>query len=559
MVTEQLARACADLQAGRVSDARVSLTGLARERPEDPAVLHPLAVSLVMAQRYSEALPVLLRLSALQPHLAPVYDLIGYCHARLGRHHEALSWYNQALMRAPGFAACRCNAGISLAEMGRHEEALAHFVKAQALDPALLPAFYNGGNASLALDRPEDAVAQYLHSLHLRPGFAPAYAGIGGARQSQGRFAEARAAFEQAVAYAPLSPVYHLALALAGRFTGEDGRLKALEKLTKNTGYSDFDLACLYFALGKAYDDLKRPGPALAAWNMANAARRRTLDYDETAALGEMAAMASTFSPAFMAAHRGGAACELPVLIVGMARSGTTLVEQILASHPAVYGAGECTDLATLALGDAVAGEKKRLPPQAAMSPDWFATLGRRYAAGLSARVPSGQAVRRITDKMPDNFRYAGLFHLALPGARIVHVRRQPADTCLSCYSYLFRQPMAFSYDLAELGRYYCAYDRLMAHWRAVLPSSAFYELQYEDLVADFTTEARHLVAFCGLDWDERCARFHQTERVVRSASQMQVREPIYARAVGRWQPYAFGLAPLFEALGNLAPDACRG
>lgn len=551
METDELARACADLAAGRFVAAAAALSGLAERHPVDPAVLYPFAVSLAMAGRYAVAVSVLQRLTELIAHTAEFCDLFGYCLARLGSHSEALRWYSQALMRAPDFASCRCNIGISLAELDRHEEALEHFAKAQTLDPLLLPAFYNGANAALALDRPEDAVAQYGRTLHIRPDFAPAYAGIGAARQSQGRFAEAREAFVQAVARAPRSPVYHLALAQTERFVPGDPRLVALEALVENVGYSDLDQACLYFALGKAYDDLHRPGPALAAWNLANAARRRMLDYDETATLNQIDTMAECFSPEFLASHRGGAASDLPVLIVGMPRSGTSLVEQILASHPDVFGAGECTDLARLALG-----ENKTLPPQDIMGAEWFSALGRKYAAGLAARVASGHRVRRITDKMPDNFRFAGLFHLALPGARIVHVQRNAADTCLSCYSLLFKRPMGFSYDLAALGRYYRAYDRLMAHWRAVLPPTAFFELRYEDLVTDFDATARRLVDFCGLDWDERCSRFHQSARIVRSASQAQVREPLYTRSVGRWQPYAFGLAPLFDALGPLAPDA---
>ncbi len=172
--------------------------------------------------------------------------------------------------------------------------------------------------------------------------------------------------------------------------------------------------------------------------------------------------------------------------------------------------------------------------------------------------APLAPRARRITDKMPANFRYAGLIHLALPNARIVHMRRDPVDTCLSCFSILFGGDQPFTYDLGELGRYYRAYQRLMEHWRAVLPPGVMIEVQYEALVGDFEPEARRILAHCGLEWNEACLDFHQTERPVHTASSVQVRQPIYRSSVGRWRPDAEELRPLLDALAasNARPEA---
>lgn len=181
------------------------------------------------------------------------------------------------------------------------------------------------------------------------------------------------------------------------------------------------------------------------------------------------------------------------------------------------------------------------------MTPAQFRRIGAHYVEGLRARAP---AALRITDKALGNFMFAGLIHLALPNARIIHARRDPVDTCLSCFSKLFGSSLPFTYDLAELGRYYRAYDALMAHWRAVLPRGVMLEVQYEELVADFEPQARRILSFCGLEWEEACRQFHETPRPVKTASSTQVRAPLYGAAVGRSRRYRAILAPLLDALG---------
>jgi hypothetical protein len=244
-----------------------------------------------------------------------------------------------------------------------------------------------------------------------------------------------------------------------------------------------------------------------------------------------MARTEREFSAEMMARHRGeGDPSEIPIFILGMPRSGSTLIEQILASHPGVQGGDERPDFPELL--EALGGD--------------FAALGAAYVERCRALAPGAA---RLTDKLPGNFRHAGAIHLALPKARIIHSRRAAADTCLSCFTKLFRGEQAYTYDLGELGRYYRAYARLMAHWRAVLPASVFLEVDYEELVGDPETQTRRLLAHCGLEWDSACLAFHQTRRAVRTASAAQVRQPLHRGAIGRWRRYETLLAPLLAEL----------
>jgi hypothetical protein len=237
----------------------------------------------------------------------------------------------------------------------------------------------------------------------------------------------------------------------------------------------------------------------------------------------------------------------VPVFVLGMPRSGTTLTEQIIASHPMVHGAGELPDLEAIIQRDVGATGRPFPYNVAALDGIKLAAWGRDYVAGLQRRAPGA---RRITDKMPANFLDIGLIYLMLPKAKIIHVSRNPMDTCLSCFMQLFgNNYQEHTYDLAELGRYYSDYARLMEHWRSVLPSGAFLDVRYEDVVRDTESQARRIIDFCGLDWHDDCLDFHRSRRSVRTRSVMQVREPIYKSSVERWRAYEKFLAPLLESL----------
>ncbi len=305
----------------------------------------------------------------------------------------------------------------------------------------------------------------------------------------------------------------------------------------------------LHFALGKACEDLGRHAEAFAHWRDGNAIKRRVLDYSESGMLAWLARIRDVFTPELMRAKAElGDPSELPVFIVGMPRSGTTLLEQILSGHPDFFGAGELHNF-----GRAVTG----LAPGALAFPEavwsWDADalmrLGARYDAELRALAPRA---RRASDKLPANFQFCGLIHLALPHARIIHVRRDPVDTCLSCFSKLFTgDNLPYAYDLeAELGRYYRAYaEPHGATGVRCSPAGVMLEVAYEDMVGDLEGQARKAVAHCGLDWDPRCLAFHDLDRPVRTASAAQVRQPLYGGSVARGRNYDGMLQPLLEAL----------
>jgi hypothetical protein len=305
----------------------------------------------------------------------------------------------------------------------------------------------------------------------------------------------------------------------------------------------------LHFALAKAYEDQRRFEQAFAHYSAGNASRRRRMDYDEPTTLHRLQRFAPAFDgQAMRRAPPRGASPDVPIFIVGMPRSGSTLVEQILASHACVFGGGELSYFADEAdrlvkdegadLGEIVL----------AMTPADFAEIGARYRKKLRALAPDAP---RIADKLPSNCQYLGLIRMALPDARIIHTRRDPVDTCLSCFAQTFSAGFAYSNDLGDLGRYYRAYADLMAHWRRVLPEWSMLEVQYEDLVADFEPQARRILDYCGLDWDARCLDFHETRRPVITASAAQVRQPIYQSSSGRAKAYGPLLQPLLDALGD--------
>ena len=384
----------------------------------------------------------------------------------------------------------------------------------------------------------------------LKPDYAEVHSNLGNALQHQGKLAEAQRAFKRAIGLAPSSGRYYRLLLNMRPVVPGDRYLAAMEKLAQNMPSLPLrDQMELHFALGKAYADLEQHEQSFRHLLEGSALKRRELVYDEPATLGFFARIRGVFSVDLMHGKRGhGDTSTVPIFIIGMPRSGTTLIEQILASHPRVYGGGELDEFQK-AVASLSAQNHASLPfPEIVshLSGEKFHQLGTGY---LSAMNAAASGAMRITNKMPENFHFVGLIHLSLPNARIIHVSRDPADTCLSCFSILFANGLPYSYDLGELGRYYRAYDTLMEHWRHVLPAGTMLEVRYEDVVADVEGQARRIVAYCGLEWDNACLAFYQTQRPVRTASATQVRQPIYRTSVGRWWPYKDLLQPLIREL----------
>lgn len=567
------------LQSGR-ADPAIDNLRKAVDAGGSTVVKSNLGVALCAAQRFAEAADVYRALVKDDPTAVSSLGNLGQILNQLRAFAEAADVLQKALQLAPGNARLHHQLAMALAECQRLDAAQAHFEKAVALDPgrcefhcdlgALLlkreqiqqagdcyrralsatpgspMALCGLGEVLGYLNRHEEAVACFRQATALAPSYAAAHYNCGTALAYLGRMPEAEKAFARAAELEPANPTYHGALIAMNKTAANSAHLKALEELAADVDRLDDQARMeLQFTLAKAYDDIGDPARTFEALQRGNQSKRRLEPYDLNEDLDRFRAIADAFTAEFIAARSGaGDPTACPVFIVGMPRSGTSLVEQIIASHPAVFGAGEQTILPE----QIIAGKAGLDFPHTvgSLTAEAWRAIGETYAGRLHAMAPQAA---RITDKLPLNFQLIGLIRLALPNARIVHVMRNPLDTCLSCYFTLFASGLGFSYDLADLGRYHRGYQGLMAHWRAVLPRGAMQEIQYETLVADFESEARRLIAYCGLAWDARCLDFHKTVRPVETASALQVRRPLYESSVGRAKPYRPWLAPLERAL----------
>lgn len=501
-----------------------------------------LGALLLKRNAIDEAIHWLREAAAQRPENAAFQNNLAAALAGAKRSHEAIAVYERSIAVAPDAHETRMALGNLLLQTGLPGRAMETYKQAIELDPQLQAACRD----TRAILREEDRCHAILencgHITARYPNYAPAHYGKACALLKLGRIAEARSASECALALDPTVPVYyHILIHTSG--PGRNARaVAALEQLAASEHkLPDQDRCGLHFLLAKARFDDKRVADAFVSLHKANAIKRRMIAYDEGRELGRMRAAAETFTATRMRELRGaGMPGEIPVFVLGMPRSGTTLVEQILSSHSQVYGGGELTYLPDLI---SAAGME---PSFAAVSAAGLGRLGKDYIAKLTTIAPNA---RRIVDKLPYNFLHVGLIHLALSQARIIHVKRDPLETCFSCYSSTFAGDAGFAYDMAELGRYYRAYETLMAHWRHVLPDGAMLEVQYESLVDDISAEARRMIAYCGLAWEPQCLEFQHAARAVVTASLYQVRQPLYRTSIRRAGAYADHLEPLREAL----------
>lgn len=442
-------------------------------------------------------------------------------------------------------------AGNLLLELGDARGAEDCYRKAVARDSGIVESHCNLGFARVAIGDLEGAVTAYNEALRLFPDHHDALAGLASVLERQGEYDRSYALVTSIISTNPAHPHAILTFAyLSHRFDRERDAVTLLRQLLDRPDITAQCRAQVFFALGKLLDSLGDYDAAFHNYREGNALKR--YPYDRQQHETGIAQLQSAFSPQFMArAPRAANRSEVPIFIVGMARSGTSLVEQILASHPEIHGAGELENITLLAneLFRSVGGGISYPQCIDNASQDLLDKLSRQHLAYLNT---ISQGTARVTDKLPGNIYNLGLIDLLFPGARVIHVMRDPLDTCLSCYFQNFVVGHYYSYDLAHVGTYYRNYLRMMAHWRRVIRIPIL-EIRYEDLVADLENVSRRLVGFCGLDWSAQCLRFSDNTRSVATASYEQVRQPIYTRSVGRWQHYDRYLEPLREALGTAA------
>ena len=523
----QLVAAGAALVEGKLSVAEAALRDILKARPTDVAAIRMLAEIAT----------------------------------RLGRYEDAEVLLGRCLELAPTFAPARQNYAVVLYRQTKAAEALAEIEALLADDPAN-PGYRNLQAAALGqLGEYPRAIAVYEALLADYPLQPKAWMSLGHALKTVGRQGDAISAYRKALALAPQMGEAWWSLANLKTFRFEREDLAAIRAQQSRGDLADEDRFHLEFALGKALEDAADYGGAFTAYAKGNALRRKSLDYDADETHRAMLRSRALFTPDFLAARAGqGCPAPDPIFILGLPRAGSTLVEQILASHSMIEGTMELPDIPAIAkrLGARRSKDQESAYPEvlADLSAEELRALGEEYLERTRPQRKLGRPL--FIDKMPNNFAHVGLISLILPNARIIDARRHPLGCCFSGFKQHFARGQAFTYDLTDLGRYYADYVALMAHFDAVAPGRV-HRVIYERMVADPESETRALLDYCGLPFEDACLRFYENDRAVRTASSEQVRRPIFTEGLDQWRHFEPWLGPLKAALGPVLeayPDA---
>jgi tetratricopeptide (TPR) repeat protein len=554
-----------------------------KAQPSSAEAHFNLGQALLRVGRYDEAAAQCCEAARLKPDNSTIHLVLGDVWRSAGRFPEAHAAYAEALRLQPSLAQAHANLGLLLRQQGKLYEAIAPLRRAVEIDPQNAPfwrylaevhedwesyaeaaecwrqvlalAPHHGAHLGLATalheqGRFDEAESHIRIALQMAPRSASVYFGLADLQEQRGNLAEAEAAFREALALDPTFTTAQVRLVLLLRGRVSDADIAAIHGRLADPQLTDEWRANLQFALASIFD-ARGDYPHAAQWaRQANAlcveqARRRHVPYDPAEHRRFIDEVLKVFDPAFFRRTAGGGlTTQRPVFIVGLPRSGTTLVEQILASHPAVHGAGELR-LGWQSFMD-IPAALDREGPALACVPALDAVAIRRLAEKHDAclKTLDGGRTKRIIDKMPDNYQYLGLLAAMFPRATFIHCRRELRDVALSCWMTNFRWT-EWTSDIDHIAMRFQEYARLTDHWRSVLPVPLV-EVDYEEIVANLEGSARRLVAACGLPWDSACLEFHRTRRPVRTASAVQVRTPLYKHAVGRWQNYKDVLADLF-------------
>ena len=543
---------------------------------DEPDVTAAAAKVAWMLNRTDEALNLFNRAIALSPFGPEVRNDLGNFFSYLRQPDQACLAFSEAVRIAPEVPDFHHNLAVSLRELGRSQQALFHARQAIVLDnPSELMVtnmasilndleryeetvtLLSGANlffsdetldaycfAYRKLRRHEEVVQTLTSGLTASPNNPNLWLHLGNVQLELGRIEEAESSFEKVIALSPEKGAPHRRKAGICRYSIDNKHLSQMESLAKSSKPWTQDYCDFHFALGKAYDDLRDFERAMRHFNLANSAKRKVTIYDEKAVVDLVTAIVDTFqNPVEPSNAKIEVEQTTPVFVVGMPRSGTTLVEQILASHSCVTGMGELKEFQRL-LDDFIFPLRSTNSPT--ISPDKYEKLGSSYLARIAPLCCGSPCA---VDKMPGNFFFLGFICNAMPNSRMIHVRRDPVDTCISIYSKLFTGEQGFSYDLPELGRYYGYYKQITDHWRKILPARNLLEVEYEAIVEDTEREVRRMLGFLELPWEPACLQPHKSGNLVMTASVYQVRQPIYKTSIGKRAGYLPFLEPLVAAL----------
>lgn len=516
-----------------------------------------LGEALFAQGKHDDAIAALQDVIRRAPADARAYNELGNVFASMGRAEEAISAYENALRYEPQFAMAENNIATVLRSEGRLDEAVEHCRRALELQEDRPEAHANLGSVLKLQGKVEEAIELNQQALRLQPQHVDARNNLGSILTDLGRFDEAIEHLEEVLRTDPHSiRAYHNLgdLAANNRYQFSPEQLACLETVLASDDISDEDATLLHSILAGIYAKQHEYDQAFESYRRSNDTKQSVLEKAGIAFDGNehsefITSTINTFDAETLESLAAwGSDSETPVFVIGMPRSGTTLVEQIIASHPEAAGVGELRDVRQIATDLPTLLENATAFPGCItqVTERAIADSAQRYLDGLAARA---SGVSRIVDKMWANFAYLGFIFAMFPKARIIHCQREPMDVCLSCYQCNFNS-IRWACRLEDIGLYFREYKRTMDHWRAVLPAS-IHDVPYEQMVADPEGMSRQLISFCGLEWSDRCLEFYNQKQAVQTASRVQVRRPIYSTSVGRWKKYETHLLPLQQAINE--------
>ena len=496
--------------------------------PDNVDALHTLAQAYWGDEkRHSDVEAMLRRVIERSPVHVSAWNLLGVLLHETERPEEAIQCYRRVVEFEPANAGGWSGLGADYARIGDMEKSAEAYARSVVLQPSLPGIHMSYAHALKALGKQAEAVREYRAALALKPDFGEVY--------------------------------WSMANLKVFRF--EHTEVAAMEEQLKREDLSASAEVHFRFALGKACEDAGDYDRAWSYYHSGNQRQRPLVSYDPVGFESRHEEIAEVFSREFLEQHAGeGFESDAPIFIVGLPRSGSTLIEQVLASHSQVEGTLELSTLGKIAISTGRYRRENREYPGAVreLRGRDFRAFGQQYID--DTRVFRMTDRPRFTDKLPNNYSHIGFAHLILPNARIINARRHPLDSLLGSYKQLFGQGQNFTYDMNELALYYRQYHETMRHWHRVLPGKVL-DVHYEETVGDFEAQVRRILAHCGLPFEEACLRFHETERAVRTASSEQVRQPLYTRALGTWRRYEKHLGPWQEELADIIaelPDNVR-
>ncbi len=551
-VAPLLALATELLRAGRPGDAIAPLRDAALLQPSNAMIQHDLGLACLEVGRIPDAVAALQQAVASNPSYGDAHFRLGIALEKLGNINAALAAYDRATKLLPSLAEAWFRAGALAHTLGHRAEATGCFRRAASTAAKTSYGRLAKARALLIEDRNPEAEVVLREALVADPSNAMAYDLLGNLLSELGRFDEARACFERAIGITPmLAGSYYELVRCRPVTSGDGGLLQRMQAALSTPGLEPWQRLRVHLAIGKAAEDLGDYGLAMQQFDAADAVRRSSLRFDSAAFSIEIDRMIARCTPQWIARTAElGSPDRTPVLILGMPRSGTTLVEQIVSMHPEVRGGGELHFWNQRGPGwhrsdnpgNGDAGNETAFVSTERQLSEFLAKATTDYLDLLHSIAPTAA---RVTDKMPFNFLWAGLIHVAFPRALIIHCRRAAVDTAVSIHQTHFHPSLAFPTGGNELVAYFREYQRLVDHWRKVLPADRFLEVDYEDLTRAPEPVIRRIIAACGLSWDDACLSPESNPRAVNTPSKWQARQPIYRTSVARWRRYEPWLGPL--------------